>query len=165
MKRDVLHGLRSALLLSLWLLLTQVLSAILSAVVILLLGISHPVGPTPLWQWVVSGVLICLLWLGMGMAAPAFVQLHPAGTVLLLTAWALLSSWMRNAYLLFLPQSTCGGMLRNMVQVLVHSSGSLLDEYRDLPVGCFVLSAAFGVGLLFRRRPAAAAMEENGIGT
>lgn len=165
MKRNALHGLRNALLLALWLLLVQALSAILSAVVILLLGISHPVGPTPLWQWVVSGVLICLLWLGMGMAAPAFVQLHPAGTVLLLTAWALLSSWMRNAYLLFLPQSTCGGMLRNMAQSLLPDSGLLLDDYQDLPIGCFALSAAFGIGLLFRRRPAAAAMEENEIET
>ena len=151
MKRDVLCGVRSVLLLSLWLLLVQILSSFLSAGVILLMGISHPVGPTPLWQWILAGALICLLWLGMGVVAPDVIQLGPIGTAAVLVVWALLTAWMRNVPLLFLPQSTCGGMVRNMVQCLLPGSGLPLDKYRDLPMGCVILSATFGVGLLVRR--------------
>lgn len=115
MKVNVLRGLRSSLLLFLWLLLVQFISFLLSVGVILILGISHPVGPTPLWQWIIDGVLICLFWLVMGMVTPDVVQLRLAGVVAMLTVWAILTSLMRNAYLLLLPQKTCGGMLRQIL--------------------------------------------------
>lgn len=152
MKLNVFRGLRSSLLLFLWLLLVQFISSLLSVGVILILGISHPVGPTPLWEWIIAGVVICLFWLVMGVVTPDVVQLRLAGVVAMLMGWAMLTSLMRNAYLLFLPQITCGGMLRQIIQFLHYNSSFLLDEYRDLPIGCFLLSVTFGAGLLLRRK-------------
>lgn len=152
MKRNVLRGLRSSLLLFLWLLLVQFISSLLSIGVILILGINHPVGPTPLWVWIIDGVLICLFWLVMGMVTPDVVQLRLAGVVAMLMVWAILTSLMRNVYLLFLPQKTCGGMLRQILQFLRYNSAFLLDEYQDLPIGCFLLSVTFGVGVLLRQK-------------
>jgi hypothetical protein len=58
---------------------------------------------------------------------------------------------MRNMYLFLLPQRICGGMIIQIVQSLYYDSIVWLDAYWDLPIGCFLLSVALGVGLLLRR--------------
>lgn len=152
MKASVLRGLKNSLLLLLWLLLVQFTSSLLSMVVILILGLSHPIGPTPLWQWIMEGVLICSFWFVMGWVAAHVVQPRPVGATAVLTIWTLLTSLMRNAYLFLLPQRTCGGMLRESLRLLCYDPSAWRGEYWDLPSGCLLLSAALGVGLLFRRK-------------
>ena len=152
MKRSVLRGLKGSLLLLLWLLLVQFVSSLLSVVVIVILGAGHPVGPTPLWEWIIFGGLSCLFWFVMGWVITDVIQLRPAGAFAVLTIWTIVTSLMQNVYLLFLPQQTCGGMCREILQFLRNDPGVRLDDYLDLPIGCFLLSAALGAGMLFRRK-------------
>ena len=150
MKVSVNRWLMSSLLLFLWLLLVQFISSVLTGLVALIFGIIQPVG-TALWQWIINGALTCLFWLWMGWYTPHFAQPRPVGTVAVLTMWSILTSLLRNMHLILLPQRICGGMIIQLVHSLHYDSIGWLDTYWDLPIGCFLLSAALGVGLLLRR--------------
>ena len=150
MKISVNRRLKSSLLLFLWLLLVQFISSVLTGLVALILGIIQPVG-TALWQWVINGALTCLFWLFMGLYTPHFAQPRPVGTVAVLTMWSILTSLLRNMHLILLPQRICGGMIIQIAHSLHYDSIAWLDAYWDLPIGCFLLPAALGVGLLLRR--------------
>ena len=152
MKVRVLREFKSFFLLFLWLLLLQIISSLLTVVGTMIFGIFNLVGPTPLWQWILNGVLTCLLWFLAGWFMPYVDQLKPGGAVTVLTIWTVLTSFMRGVYLLFLPQQFCGTMLREILQAFHYDSGVRLDEYWDLPIGCFLLSIVLGTGLLLRRK-------------
>lgn len=161
MKVSVNRWLKSSLLLFLWLLLVQFISSVLTGLVALIFGIIQPVG-TALWQWIINGTLTCLFWLWMGWYTPHFAQPRPVGTVAVLTMWSMLTSFMRNMYLFLLPQRICGGMIIQIVQSLYYDSIVWLDAYWDLPIGCFLLSVALGVGLLLRRNHTKAIPKSSG---
>lgn len=157
MKIKILRKLKSFLLLFLWLLLVQTVCALFTlvasilALVLMAFGGSLVLGgSTLLWEWIAYGVLICLFWLMMGQFAPRVVRPGPAGAVVVLTTWAVLTSLMRNADLLLLTQRTCGGMLEQILQSLDHISR--FDKERALTVGCFLLPATFGMGLILGRK-------------
>ena len=161
MKTRILHELKSSSLLFLWLLLTQTVCALFTLVVSILALVSMAFsgglvlsGHTPLWLSISGGALICLFWLVMGRSAPRDVRPGPAGAVAVLTVWAVLTSLIRTD-LVFLAQRACGGMLEEILRALEHSA--LFDEGRALTIGCFLLPAALGMGLLLRRGRAAAA--------
>ena len=162
MKTGVLRGLKNSLLLFLWLLLVQFFSSVLTGLVTMIFGIVHPVGSTPLWQWIINGALTCLFWLWMGWYTPHFAQPRPVGAVAVLTMWSMLTSSMRNMYLFLLSQRICGGMIIQIVQSLYYDSRVWLDAYWDLPIGCFLLSVAFVVGLLIRRNHTKAIPKSSG---
>lgn len=162
MKTRILRGLKSSFLLFLWLLLAQAASALftLAAAMLALVlmafgGILVLGGPTPLWEWIACGVPLCLFWLLMGRFAPHAARPGPAGAVIVLTMWAVLTSLMRNMYLLLLAQRICGGMLEQILQFL--DCSSWFDKERALTTGCFLLPAALGTGLLWGRKRTAAA--------
>lgn len=152
MKTGVLQGLKHSLLLFLWLLLLQFISSLLTVVVTVIFGVFHLMGPTPLWEQILHGVLTCLLWFYAGWFMPCADQLRPGGTVAVLTIWTVLTSFMQGVYLLFLPQQFCGGMLRQIFLFFQPNSSVLLDYYWGFPIGCILLSVALGVGLLLRRK-------------
>jgi hypothetical protein len=169
MKASILRELKGSLLLLLWLLPVQFLSAmltglgsVLAAVGAIIFGVFHLVGSTPLWQWILGGVLVCLLWFLAGWFMPCADQLRPGGAAVVLTIWTVLTSFMHAVYLLFLPQELCGGMIMQILQALYYDSGAWLDQYWDLPIGCFMLSAALGVGLILRRKHAKASHKTSG---
>ena len=152
----ILRELKSSLLLFLWLLLVQTVCALFILVVailvfmFLLFGGSLVLGgSTPLWEWIAYGVPICLFWLAMGRFAPHAVRPGLAGAVIVLTMWAALTSLMRNMDLLLLAQSAYGGMLEKILQFLDHSG---FDKERALTIGCFLLPATFGMGLILGRK-------------
>lgn len=101
-------------------------------------------------QAIAYGVPISLFWLVMGRFAPHAVRPGPAGAVIVLTMWAILTSLMRNAYLFLLAQRVCGGMLEQILQPLDYSSQ--FDKERALTIGCFLLPTALGMGLLWGRK-------------
>lgn len=157
MKIRIPRELKSSFLLLLWLLLVQTVCALFTlvaailALVLMAFGGSLVLGgSTPLWEWIACGVPVCLFWLAMGRFAPHVVRPGPAGTVVVLTVWAVLTSLMRNAYLLLLAQSVCGGMVEQILQLL--DCSSWFDKGRALTIGCFLLPAALGVGLLLGRK-------------
>jgi len=161
MKIKILRELRASFLLFLWLLLVQTVCALVALVVATLAmvlmafgGFLVLGGSTPLWEWIAYGVPICLFWLVMGRFAPHAVRPGPAGAVVVLTMWAVLTSLMRNAYLLLFSQRVCGGMLEQILQSLHYSSG--FDEERALTIGCFLLPVVLGMGLLLGRKRTAA---------
>lgn len=162
-KTKILCELKRSLLLSLWLLMVQTLSAmlIMAAMAVTLVwdlaayGGAHLAGPTPLWGWAAGGALICLFWLAMGRFAPRGVRPGRAGTAAVLTAWAVLTPLTWNAvYLLLLPQKLLGGMLGQLLRFL--GCGTWNDERAAL-TACFLLPAAFGAGLLWGWKRAGAA--------
>lgn len=162
MKTRILRELKSSSLLFLWLLLVQTVCALFTLVVAILAltlmafgGILVLSGSTPLWEWIACGVPICLFWLVMGRFAPHVARPGPAGAVVVLTMWAVLTSLMPNMYLLLLAQRTCGRMLGQILQSLDYSSQ--FDEGPALTIGCFLLSAALGMGLLLGRKRTVAA--------
>lgn len=155
-KTRILRELKSSLLLFLWLLLAQtvcalftLVAAILALVLMALSGMLVLGGPTPLWEWIAYGVPICLFWLVMGRSAPPVVRPGPAGTVVVLSVWAVLTSLMRNMYLPLLAQRACGGMLEHILHPLGHGHSVWSD---DLTIGCFLLPAVLGMGLLLGRK-------------
>ena len=158
MKRRILRELKSSLLLFLWLLMVQTTSALFTVVIMLALELTVYGGiqlvSTPLWEWIAYGVLIFLFWLVMGWAAPHDVRPGAAGAVIVLTMWAALTSLMRNMDLLLLAQSACGGMLEKILQFLDHSG---FDKERALTIGCFLLPAMFGMGLILGQKRTATA--------
>lgn len=161
MRLRIMRELKSSFLLFLWLLLVQtvcalfvLVAAILALVMMALGGTLVLSGSTPLWEWVVYGVLICLFWLAMGRLAPRTARPGPAGAVAVLAMWAVLTSLMRGMDLIFLAQRACGGMLEQILPSLGWSSG--FDQDRALIIGCFLLSAVFGMGLFLGRKPAVA---------
>lgn len=162
MKIRILRVLKSSLLLFLWLLLVQIVCALFTLVVSILVlvlmafvGTLVLGGSTPLWEWIAYGVPICLFWLLMGRFAPHVVRPGPAGAVIVLTMWAILTSLMRNAYLLLLAQRACGGMLEQILQSLGYNSQ--FDKERSLTIGCFLLPAVLGIGLFLGRKRTVAA--------
>lgn len=164
MKTKVLHDLKSSLLLFLWLLLVQTICALFTlaaailALVLMALGGSLVLGgSTSLREWIAAGVPVCLFWLMMGWFAPRDVRPGPAGAAVVLAMWAVLTSLMPNMYLLLLAQRACGGMLG---QILWRCGYIVwLDKAWDLAVGCFLLPAALGMGLLLGRKRAGAASQ------
>lgn len=149
MKMKILCELKASLLLFLWLLLIQFTAAFFTVLAMLALalgGIIPLVGPTPLWQWIVGGVLTCLFWMMMGWFAPHVVQPRPAGAVIVLTIWAALTFLMANMPLLFLAQEL-GGMLGQILRPLGHSSWIV-----EKLVPCLLLPAALGMGLFLGRK-------------
>lgn len=157
MKIRILRELKSSSLLFLWLLLVQTVCALFTLVVAILAFVVMVFGgglvlggSTPLWEWIAYGVPICLFWLAMGRVAPHVIRPGPTGAVIVLMMWAILTSLMRNAYLLLLAQRVCGGMLEQILQSLDYNSQ--FDKERALTIGCFLLPAVFGVGLLLRQK-------------
>ncbi len=125
----------------------QLMAAVLVAIVMLVLaltGIVPLVGPTPLWGWIVSGVLVCLLWLGMGRLTSCAVRPGAVETVAVLVIWAGLTVLLSNMPLLFYPQDLCGGMLEQLLGIQDHSSWLVRSV-----VPCLLLSAVFGAGLFW----------------
>ncbi len=136
-------------MLFLWLLLAQTIAALFSVLVMLVvlillaMGIQlQLLGHTPLWEWIACGVPICLYWLAMGRIAPYAARPGPVGIVAVLTVWGILTSLMRNMYLILFVQRTCGGMLEE----ILGCEGGLA-----LTIACFLLPAALGMGLLLGR--------------
>ena len=152
MKRNVLRGLRSSLLLFLWLLLVQFISAVLVTILILVTHIGHLLGPTPLWVQIIIALPICLFWLVMGVVTPDVVQLRPAGLAAVLLGWAIVTALMRSVYLLFLPQQTCSGMLLEILKLLFSGPTFLKDDYQNSLIGFFLLPVTFGAGILLGQK-------------
>lgn len=157
MRIRILRGLKSSFLLFLWLLLVQTVCALFTlvasilALVLMAFGGSLVLGgSTSLLGWIAGGVLLCLFWLVMGQFAPHVVRPGPVRAVVVLTMWAVLTSLMRNMDLIFLAQRACGGMLEQILQSLNHSSQ--FDKERALTIGCFLLPAMLGLGLLLGRK-------------
>ena len=157
MKIRILHELKSSLLLFSWLLLVQTVCALFILVVAILAlallifsGSLVLSGTTPLWEWIACSVPICLFWVVMGRLAPHAARPGPAGTMVVLTVWAILTSLMRSMDLFFLAQSACGGMLEQILRLL--DCSPLFDKERALTIGCFLLPAALGMGLLLGRK-------------
>lgn len=162
MKIRVLRELKSSFLLFLWLLLVQTVCAVFTVTVsilaLMLMAFSGTLvlgGSTlAVWGWIACAVPICLFWLAMGRFAPHAVRPGPVGTVAVLTLWAALTSLMGGADLIFLSQSVCGGMLEQILCSLDLSSW--FDKGRALTIGCFLLPAVLGAGLLLGRKRTAA---------
>ncbi len=152
MNASILRKIKGSFLLFIWLLLVQVISSLLTMIVTMILGIFNLVGPTPLWQWILNGVLIWLLWFFAGWIMPRTDQLKPDLVAIVLAIWTLMTSLLRNISLYFLPQQFFGTMLREILQALYFDSNVRFDSYWDLPIGCFLLSITLGVGLLLSRK-------------
>ncbi|MDE6589601.1 MAG: hypothetical protein K2K53_04475 [Oscillospiraceae bacterium] len=155
MKIRILRELKSSLLLFLWLLLVQTVCALFTLVVAILALVLMAFGgslvlggSTPLWEWIAYSVPICLFWLAMGRFAPHVVRPGLVGAVIVLTMWAILTALMRNAYLFLLAQRVCGGMLEQILQSVNYNSQ--FDKERVLTIGCFLLPATLGMGLILR---------------
>ena len=152
-----LRELKSSALLFLWLLLVQtvcalfiLVAAILALALLVFSGGLVLSGATPLWGWIAYSVPICLFWVVMGRLAPHSARPGPVGTVVVLTIWAVLTSLMRSMELFFLAQSACGGMLEQILQFL--NCSARFDKEWALTIGCFLLPAALGMGLLLGRK-------------
>lgn len=153
MKNGILHELKSSSLLFLWLLLAQTICALFtlfaSALVLMgmiLGGTLALSGHTPLWVYIAGSALICLFWLTMGRIAPDAVRPGPVGTVAVLAVWVVLTSLVCGLDLVFLGQSFCGGMLEEIL-LFFHRS-PWFDQWRAMTMGCVLLPAVFGTGLL-----------------
>lgn len=157
----ILRELKSSLLLFLWLLLVQTVCALFilvaSTLLFLLMVFSGSLAlgsSTPLWEWIAYGVPICLFWLAMGRFVPHVVRPGPAGAVVILTMWTVLTSLMRKMDFPLLAQNACGGLLEKILQFLDHSG---FDKERALTIGCFLLPAMFGMGLILGQKHTATA--------
>lgn len=163
MKTKIPRELKRSFLLFLWLLLAQtvcalftLLASILALVSMALGGSLALSGHTPLWVWIGGGALVCLFWLMMGRLTPRPARPGFAGTAAVLAVWAVLTSLIRGD-LPFLAQRLCGGMLEEILQSLRYGCRVTFDRELDLAIGCFLLSAVFGMGLLWGWKRAAAA--------
>lgn len=157
MRARIPRGLKRSFLMFLWLLLAQTVCALVTLFAAALAlaamafgGTLALSGSTPLWGWIACGLPVCLFWLGMGRLTPRAARPGPAGAVAVLLMWAVLTTLMRGADLIFLAQRACGGMLEQIPQSLEYRLS--FDEGRALAMGCFFLPAAFGMGLLLGQK-------------
>ena len=173
MKKRVWNTLGQTMLLLFWLLLVQVLSAILLLLAdlileLMLFGGIRPLTPNPLAECLIIGLLAFLFWFLMGRAAAPLFQLGPAGTAAALLVWGVLTCLLINAdYVFQFSQQAVSGILLSVGEAMGLA-------FRELPAALasrFLLPAALGLGLLWgqrahRRRaaPGAAPTEEYGAG-
>ena len=142
MSSGVLRELTRSLLLGLWLLLAQLLSAVGAGIGILLWELvvlrgAHLHASSPA-EWAAVGALVLLLWAGMGLAAPEDARPGPAGAVPVLVIWSLATPFLWNLItLLLLPQE----LLRGALEQILESSLAVLLLSHALP------PAALGLGL------------------
>ena len=151
MKKGLLNGIKSGGTLFLWLMLSQFISSLLLGIVALIGWIIHPMGSTPLWEYIGCSVIFCAFWFYMGWRTPYADQLKPGVAVPVIAVWTVMTFLMEGTLLFFSPQPQCGAVIREIFEAVNYESRFWFYEFWDTVIGYVMLSTALGVGL-FRKQ-------------